>query len=163
MTASASHPLATPASDEGTRRSMMSNRRSDTKPEIAFRSMLHRSGLRFRKDRYIKLEPRGVKVDVVFPTERVAVFIDGCFWHRCPEHSTMPTRNYDYWLTKFQRNMDRDRANDHKLQRIGWKVIRDWEHEVNDLELAEHAVLRVKSAVRRPSGGIAVPSPQSEM
>ena len=75
----------------------------------------------------------------------------------------MPTRNYDYWLTKFQRNMDRDRSNDHKLQRIGWKVIRVWEHEVNDLELAEHAVLRVKSAVRRPSGGIAVPSPQSEM
>ncbi len=127
---------------------MMSNRRSDTKPEIAFRSMLHRSGLRFRKDRYIKLEPRGVKVDVVFPTERVAVFIDGCFWHRCPEHATMPTRNYDYWLAKFQRNMDRDASNNENLQRIGWRVLRVWEHEVKDAELAQHAVDRVEAAVR---------------
>ena len=90
MQSSSAVPAAPPASDEGTRRSMMSNRRADTKPEIAFRSMLHRSGLRFRKDRYIKFERRGVKVDVVFPTEKVAVFIDGCFWHRCPEHATRP-------------------------------------------------------------------------
>ncbi len=156
-------PAAPPASDEGTRRSMMSNRRSDTKPEIVFRSILHRSGLRFRKDRYIKFDRRGVKVDVVFPTEKVAVFIDGCFWHRCPEHATTPTRNHEYWSTKFQRNMDRDRSNDKDLQERGWQVIRIWEHEVKNPELAEHAVTRVKSAVRTLSGTIPVSSPQPEM
>ena len=163
MQSSASTPVAPPASDEATRRSMMSNRRTDTKPEIAFRSMLHRSGLRFRKDRYIKFERRGVKVDVVFPTEKVAVFIDGCFWHRCPEHATMPTRNYEYWSTKFQRNMDRDRSNNQNLQNLGWQVIRIWEHEVKNLELAQYAVTRVKSAVRHPSGVNTVPGPKSEM
>ena len=127
---------------------MMSNRRADTKPEVAFRSMLHRSGLRFRKDRYIKFEHRGVKVDVVFPTEKVALFIDGCFWHRCPEHATMPTRNYDYWLAKFRRNMERDDSNDENLRRLGWRVMRVWEHEVKNTELAEIAVERVIRVVR---------------
>lgn len=127
---------------------MMSNRRVDTKPEIAFRSMLHRAGLRFRKDRYIKFDVRGVKADVVFPTQRVAVFIDGCFWHRCPEHATMPIRNREYWSTKFQRNMDRDQSNNENLRQMGWRVIRVWEHEVKNSELAQHAVERVRSAVR---------------
>ena len=127
---------------------MMSNRRADTKPEVAFRSMLHRAGLRFRKDRYVKFERRGVKADVVFPTERVAVFIDGCFWHRCPEHATMPTRNYEYWLAKFRRNMDRDASNNTNLQKLGWHVLRVWEHEVKNPELAEAAVERVVDIVR---------------
>ena len=142
---------------------MMSNRRTDTKPEIAFRSMLHRAGLRFRKDRYIKFERRGVKVDVVFPTAMVALFIDGCFWHRCPEHATMPTRNHDYWSAKFQRNMDRDRSNDRNLQEMGWQVIRVWEHEVKEQELAEHAVLRVTSAVRHRNGRKTLRTPKSEI
>jgi len=163
MSPPTSIPTAPPASNEGTRRSMMSNRRTDTKPEIAFRSMLHRSGLRFRKDRYIKFERRGVKVDVVFPTEKVAVFIDGCFWHRCPEHATMPTRNYEYWSTKFQRNMDRDRSNNQNLQNLGWQVIRIWEHEVKDIELAEHAVLQVRSALRHRNDLTTHPNSKSEM
>ena len=75
----------------------------------------------------------------------------------------MPTRNYEYWSTKFQRNMDRDRSNDQNLQNLGWQVIRIWEHEVKDIELAQHAVTRVKSVVRHPSGGNNVPSPKSEM
>ena len=157
MTERTNYPVAPPASDEATRKSMMSNRRTDTKPEISFRSMLHRSGLRFRKDRYVKFETRGVKVDVVFPTQRVAVFIDGCFWHRCPEHGTMPTRNYEYWLAKFRRNMDRDAANNENLRSIGWRVLRVWEHEVKDIELAQYAVDRVKSAVQ------VVPSSKSVM
>ena len=148
MTERTNHPVAPPASDEATRKSMMSNRRADTKPEITFRSMLHRSGLRFRKDRYVKLETRGVKVDVVFPTQRVAVFIDGCFWHRCPEHATMPTRNYEYWLAKFRRNIERDASNDDQLKNLGWRVLRVWEHEVKDHELAQYAVDRVKTAVQ---------------
>ena len=127
---------------------MMSNRRADTKPEVAFRSMLHRAGLRFRKDRYVKFARRGVKVDVVFPKAGVALFIDGCFWHRCPEHATMPKRNSAYWLAKFQRNMERDRSNDENLQQLGWQVVRVWEHEVKHPELAEYAVQRVVATVR---------------
>ena len=148
MTPAVSLPIAPPASDEATRRSMMSNRRTDTKPEIAFRSMLHRAGLRFRKDRYIKFERRGVKVDVVFPTAMVALFIDGCFWHRCPDHATMPKRNADYWLAKFRRNIERDLENTVELQSLGWQVIRIWEHEVTKPELAEYAVDRVIEVVR---------------
>ncbi len=130
---------------------MQSNRRVDTKPEVAFRSMLHRAGLRFRKDRYIRFERRGVKVDIVFPTQRVAVFIDGCFWHRCPEHATTPSRNHDYWMAKFQRNMTRDAANNRELAQLGWQVLRVWEHEVKDSELAQHAVDQVKSIVQSRS------------
>lgn len=152
MTTDEARLIPPPASDEGTRRSMMSNRRADTKPEVAFRSMLHRAGLRFRKDRYVKFERRGVKVDVVFPTQRVAVFIDGCFWHRCPEHGTMPTRNYEYWLAKFRRNMERDAANDENLRELGWRVLRVWEHEVKDEDLARHAVDRVVLSVKGSEG-----------
>ena len=114
--------------------------------------MLHRAGLRFRKDRYIRFERRGVKVDVVFPTERVAVFIDGCFWHRCPEHATMPKRNHEYWLAKFTRNLDRDASNNENLRRLGWQVLRVWEHEVKNPELAEVAVDRVVDIVRGEAG-----------
>lgn len=146
-------PAAPPASNNATRRSMMSNRRVDTKPEVAFRSMLHRAGLRFRKDRYVKLDRRGVKVDVVFPTPRIAVFIDGCFWHRCPEHATMPKSNSEYWRAKFERNIERDAENNRNLQRIGWKVMRFWEHEVIHSELAEHAVKRVSDAVQSRKSG----------
>ncbi len=141
-------PAAPPASDAATRRTMKSNRRADTKPEVAMRSMLHRAGLRFRKDRYIKFERRGVKADVVFPSARVVLFVDGCFWHRCPEHATMPTRNYDYWHAKFRRNMERDRANNEQLQALGWRVVRIWEHEVKDPELSAHAVARIVALVR---------------
>lgn len=141
-------PKTPPATDAGTRRSMQSNKRADTKPEILFRSLLHRAGLRFRKDRYIPLDSRGVKVDVVFVRAQVAVFMDGCFWHRCPEHATMPTRNRGYWLAKFQRNIDRDISNTEQLQQKGWRVMRVWEHELKDEELAMHAVQRVKSVVK---------------
>ncbi len=135
---------------------MMSNRRADTKPEVAFRSMLHRAGLRFRKDRYIKLHRRGVKVDVVFSTARIALFVDGCFWHRCPEHATMPKSNSEYWRAKFERNIERDAENDLNLQRTGWQVVRIWEHEVKNEELARHAVERVLGIVRSRKNGASV-------
>jgi DNA mismatch endonuclease (patch repair protein) len=68
----------------------------------------------------------------VFPTERVAVFVDGCFWHRCPVHGTVPKRNRDYWLPKLQANEARDRRNDEALAALGWRVVRVWEHESPD-------------------------------
>ena len=127
---------------------MLGNRRVDTKPEVLLRSLLHRAGLRFRKDRLIRLGVRRVRPDVVFGRQRVAVFMDGCFWHRCPEHGTMPATNHTYWLAKFQTNIARDARNNAALKDEGWRVIRIWEHEVLDPDLAQHAVSRVVSVVR---------------
>ena len=108
---------------------MRSNRRVDTKPEIALRSLLHRSGLRFRKDYAIRL-PNGkvVHSDIAFTRRKVAVFVDGCFWHCCPDHGTMPKSNQAYWATKLKRNEIRDRQTNYQLQIAGWRVIRFWEH-----------------------------------
>jgi DNA mismatch endonuclease (patch repair protein) len=107
---------------------MKGNRGADTSPEVALRSELHRRGLRFRKNRQavpgIRCRP-----DIVFPGPRLAVFVDGCYWHRCPQHGTAPTTNAGYWQEKLDRNVARDRRNDRDLQAAGWAVLRVWEHE----------------------------------
>ncbi len=118
------------ATPEGRRRNMAAIRRSDTKPEIAVRSTLHRRGHRFRKDLRLDLQG-GVRPrpDVVFTRARLAVFIDGCFWHSCPDHGSQPRVNTDYWGRKLQSNVERDRRHDLALVSAGWRVIRVWEHE----------------------------------
>lgn len=122
---------------------MKGNRRRDTKPELAVRSALHRLGLRFRCDYPIELEGRRpVRPDVVFTRVKVAVFIDGCYWHACPEHGTSPKSNPSYWAAKLARNVKRDRQTDGALAERGWTVIRAWEHEP-----IESAAARVASAV----------------
>lgn len=108
---------------------MKANRRRDTKPERVVRSELHRRGLRFRKDHPVRTPERLVRVDVAFTRARVAIFVDGCFWHRCPVHGTEPTRNSSYWAPKLDRNVARDRAVDAALLAEGWTVLRFWEHE----------------------------------
>lgn len=108
---------------------MQANRRTGTGPEKLVRSALHARGLRFRKDRRFRVSDRWVRPDVVFGPARVAVFVDGCFWHHCPEHATDPRSNSDYWGAKFARNEARDRADDHALTEAGWRVVRVWEHE----------------------------------
>jgi DNA mismatch endonuclease (patch repair protein) len=108
---------------------MRSNRRTDTAPERALRSLLHRSGLRFRKDYRVDLADRRVRVDIAFPRHRLAVFVDGCFWHRCPEHATDPITNGRFWSDKLRRNVERDRQTDAALCLAGWTVLRFWEHE----------------------------------
>jgi DNA mismatch endonuclease (patch repair protein) len=107
---------------------MRGNRSVDTRPELALRSELHRRGFRFRK---AAAPVPGVRcrADVVFARARVAVFIDGCFWHRCPEHGISPRTNTDYWQAKLDRNVARDRRNNDALQASGWTVVRVWEHE----------------------------------
>jgi DNA mismatch endonuclease, patch repair protein len=107
---------------------MQGNRGSDTKPEVALRSALHRRGLRFFKNRR-PLAETPCRADIVFPVAQVAVFIDGCFWHRCPEHGVSPSVNVDYWTAKLDRNVARDRRNDKALLGAGWRVVRNWEHE----------------------------------
>ncbi len=116
------------ALDEGTRRSMVANRGRDTNPEVLLRSALHRAGLRYRKHRR-PLASLRCEADVVFPSERVAVFLDGCFWHGCPDHGSSPAANGEWWRRKLQGNQDRDRRNDATLRAAGWQVVRVWEHE----------------------------------
>lgn len=107
---------------------MKGNRRSGTKPEQRLRSRLHREGLRFRKDLMVRAGNIKVKPDVVFPRARVAVFVDGCFWHGCPDHGRRPRVNADYWGPKLERNADRDARVDAALKADGWEVVRIWEH-----------------------------------
>lgn len=94
------------------------------------RSRLHRQGLRFRKQQMLRCS-NGVRVtpDIVFARARVAVFIDGCFWHCCPVHGNMPTRNQAYWGPKLAANVERDRRADAALRADGWHVERIWEHD----------------------------------
>lgn len=107
---------------------MLSNRRRDTKPELAVRRALHSAGFRYRVDHRPSLELR-TRADIVFTRQRIAVFIDGCFWHGCPVHATLPKRNSDYWVPKLQRNVERDLETTSRLETLGWVVLRFWEHE----------------------------------
>lgn len=107
---------------------MKANRRRDTQPELKLRSELHRRGLRFRVDHSLVKEGIRVRPDVVFPRWRVAVFVDGCFWHRCPLHSSKPKANSGYWHTKLDENVRRDKRNTEMLEIAGWKVLRIWAH-----------------------------------
>lgn len=109
---------------------MRGNRRTNTGPEMAIRRLLHAAGLRYRVDLPITLETGDrVRPDLVFTRRRVCVFVDGCYWHRCPEHCRVPTVNRDYWLAKIQRNQARDARHTEALIGAGWIVIRAWEHE----------------------------------
>jgi DNA mismatch endonuclease (patch repair protein) len=129
--------------NEGRSRNMRANRRTDTKPEVALRSALHRQGYRYRKDHMLRFDD-GAKVrpDIVFTARKIAVFVDGCFWHVCPEHGREPTTNDWYWTPKLRRNIERDRRADAILAAAGWSVIRVWEHEPLD-----EAVARVTRVV----------------
>lgn len=107
---------------------MRSNRRGRTAPEVALRRALHARGLRFRVGYPVPGMSRR-SIDIAFTRLKVAVFVDGCFWHRCPEHATDPKANSDYWAPKLQRNVERDRETVSALVEAGWLVIRVWEHE----------------------------------
>ncbi|HCG01478.1 MAG TPA: very short patch repair endonuclease [Chloroflexi bacterium] len=107
---------------------MQSNRSRDTRPELALRGAVHRLGLRYRvASRPLPAVRR--TADLVFPRERVAVFLDGCYWHGCADHHRQPASNSGYWSQKVERNRARDVAVDILLKEAGWAVIRVWEHE----------------------------------
>jgi len=108
---------------------MRANRRTDTTPELALRHALHRLGYRYRKDYRLDLDGgRRVRPDIAFTARKVAVFVDGCFWHACPEHGSKPRANEWYWGPKLVRNVERDRINNAALILAGWTVVRLWEH-----------------------------------
>jgi DNA mismatch endonuclease (patch repair protein) len=110
-------------------------RRRDTRPELLLRRELHHLGLRYRVD----TSPLGGRrrADVVFTKQRVAVFVDGCFWHVCPVHGTTPKSNSEFWEAKLTANQRRDRATDTELIAAGWRVVRVWEHADMALEAAK--------------------------
>ncbi|MFE3317552.1 very short patch repair endonuclease [Nocardia sp. NPDC059195] len=124
-------PPASTASSAAVRAVMRANRRRDTGPEMALRRELYRRGLRYRVDaRPIATLRR--TADIVFAADRVAVFVDGCFWHGCPLHHRPAIKNSKFWSTKIEANQDRDRDTSTRLEEADWRVIRVWEHENSD-------------------------------
>ncbi|NKS72039.1 DNA mismatch endonuclease Vsr [Rhodococcus hoagii] len=121
---------------------MRAQRRRDTAPEVALRRELHRRGARFFVDR-APLRGLRRRADLVFPRRRVAVYVDGCFWHSCPQHATSPKNNAQWWADKLAANVVRDRDTDTRLADAGWTVVRIWEHE-DPTEAAD----RVQAALR---------------
>lgn len=103
-------------------------RRRDTAPEVAIRREAYRRGLRYRVDSPLPGLPRR-RADMAFIRRRIAVFVDGCFWHSCPLHATTPAANREWWVAKLERNERRDRDTDAHLSGLGWTVLRFWEHE----------------------------------
>lgn len=127
---------------------MQSNKGRDTKPELALRSAAHALGLRYRVSIRPLRELRRT-ADLVFPRVKVAVFLDGCFWHGCPEHHTVAATNATFWAEKVASNRSRDQDTDRRLADAGWTSIRVWEHE--DPNAAAERIREVVSA-RRTAG-----------
>lgn len=135
------------ASSTVVRKVMQANKSQDTAPELLLRSALHRAGLRYRKN--LRPEPSlKCKADVVFPRARICIFIDGCFWHGCPEHFHLPKKNAEWWHEKVIDNRARDKKKAEALIALGWEVIRIWEHELTEDNIAS-VVTGVAKMVRR--------------
>jgi DNA mismatch endonuclease (patch repair protein) len=128
-------------SSEAVASRMSRQRRRETSPELAIRRLLFAAGYRYRLHYPVPARPRST-IDIAFTRYRVAVFVDGCFWHRCPEHGTFPRANAWWWLDKLERNVERDRGTDASLTAEGWQVIRVWEHED-----PFHALTRIAEAL----------------
>jgi len=128
---------------------MAGTRGRDTVPERALRSAVHRLGLRFRVG--IRPVPSVRRTaDLVFTRQRLAVFVDGCFWHGCPDHATRPLANRAFWSAKLEQNRKRDHETEELLRDAGWTVLRVWEHEP-----ADSAALRIRDALASRAGGCA--------
>jgi DNA mismatch endonuclease (patch repair protein) len=146
------------ASTPAVRARMQRQQTRDTQPELLIRRLLHAAGLRYRVD-VAPLAALRRRADVVFGPAKVALFVDGCFWHGCPQHGTRPTHaNQAYWGGKIRRNRERDRSTDELLTEAGWTSVRVWEHE-DPREVAERVILIVRS--RRASRTLQRNSPRS--
>ena len=130
-------------SSEAVSNVMRGNRKTGSRPEASLRRELHARGLRYRKNPSLRTSVGVVRPDLTFAGPKVAVFVDGCFWHSCPLHGTTPGTNRDYWEPKLRRNRERDRLVTAALTAEGWTVVRVWEHEP-----LEGAAAAVETAVR---------------
>jgi DNA mismatch endonuclease, patch repair protein len=110
-------------------RNMAAVKWTNTAPEIQLRRALHAAGLRYRINYPIRLDGRLLRPDIAFTRSRVAVFVDGCFWHCCPRHGQIPGTNTGFWTAKLEANAERDRRQNQLLTNAGWQVVRLWEHE----------------------------------
>jgi DNA mismatch endonuclease (patch repair protein) len=145
-----------PASSAEARHRMQVTRQRDTTCELALRSAAHRLGLRFRVDWPLPNTRR--RADLAFVSARVAVFVDGCFWHGCPSHGTWPKANAEWWRAKIEGNVRRDRDTDARLSAAGWRVLRFWEHE--DMPRAARTLERaVRSRQTRAVRNVRTASP----
>lgn len=141
-----SRPQERTPPEDWVRQRMSRQRREGTQPELDLRRVLHARGLRYRLG--FKVPGNGRRtIDVAFPKQSLAVFVDGCFWHRCPQHSVPAKRNAEWWAAKLDDNVRRDRSTDALLADAGWRVIRVWEHE--DVQLAAGRITRVLAEVNR--------------
>lgn len=134
-----------PSSPETSRR-MAKVRQKGTDAEIALRRELYRGGLRYRIDYEVMKKPRRM-ADVAFPGLKIAIFVDGCFWHGCPEHATWPKQNAEFWRQKIEANRHRDADTNSRLIDAGWTVLRFWEHEspIRAAETVAQTVARAKA------------------
>lgn len=141
------------ASSAAVRRRMQSTPQRDTPAELRIRKLLHAMGLRYSVDaKPLDDSPR--RADVVFRRAKVTVFVDGCFWHGCPEHGTWPRANEQFWRAKILANIERDADTNQRLRDHGWLVIRVWEHEDPDpaaKRIARRVRSRLAMATRRQS------------
>lgn len=137
-----------PAASSPAVQSFMSRqRRRDTAPEMALRRALHARGARYR----VQLTGLPGRPDVALTRARVAVFVDGCFWHRCPVHGVAPKSNAAWWQAKLNRNVERDREVDRRLRELGWEVVHVWEHEAAD-QAAERVVAIWRQRLTQTTG-----------
>jgi len=113
-------------------------RSTNTRPEVTLRRALWESGLRYR------IHYGKERIDIAFPSKRIAIFVDGCFWHRCPQHGVLPKSNKAYWTPKLKNNVARSIAKDERLRRDGWTVFHFWEHEIDRPEKIVRKVIRGK-------------------
>lgn len=128
---------------------MRANRRRDTKPELAVRKLVHAAGLRYRVDFAPLTDHRRLRADLVFTKAKVAVFVDGCFWHGCPDHHTVAKTNAEFWASKVSGNRARDERVTALLVDADWLVLRFWEHE-DPARVVTSIVEAVRT--RRPTG-----------
>lgn len=126
---------------------MQGNRSRDTSPELSVRRLIHGAGYRYRIHAYPERSIRR-RADLVFSRRRLAVFIDGCFWHSCPDHFVAPKSHVEYWSVKIERNRQRDLDTTAKLGTAGWKVLRFWEHE-EPRRIVSSIIKEIKRADRR--------------
>ncbi|MFT5555961.1 very short patch repair endonuclease [uncultured Bradyrhizobium sp.] len=130
-----------PSSHEASLR-MARVRQKGTDAELFLRKALHARGLRYRLHVPLLTKPRRV-ADIVFSSARVAIFVDGCFWHGCPEHASWPKSNAQFWRDKIETNRARDADTDRRLRASGWRVVRVWSHES-----ADDAAERIEDIIR---------------
>jgi DNA mismatch endonuclease, patch repair protein len=143
------HPYPKPTTTAATS-VMRANTRQNTQPELRIRSLLHSTGVRYRVNRRLVCGELRTRPDIIFHGRKIAVFVDGCFWHMCPKHGTRPRSNPSYWDDKLRGNVERDARVNRALRNAGWTVLRVWEHSKPETAVARILRTLQKKAKEKP-------------